>query len=144
MREAKKEKHQQRNLRYILQDYLYCLLANIFIPKFQRRKIIPVNINFFSDNLFFLLDRISERRCSVEKDVLRNFAKFTGKHLFQSLFFNKVASLRPEPCNFLQKETVAQVFPVNFVKFLRSSFIKEHLWWQFLECFDNLPLAMTE
>ena len=27
-----------------------------------------------------------------EKGVLRNFAKFTGKHLCQSLFFNTVAS----------------------------------------------------
>ena len=27
--------------------------------------------------------------------VLRNFAKFTGKHQRQSLFFNKVACLRP-------------------------------------------------
>ena len=26
--------------------------------------------------------------------VLRNFAKFTGKHLCESLFFNKVAGLR--------------------------------------------------
>ena len=26
-----------------------------------------------------------------KKDVLRNFVKFTGKHLCQSLFFNKVA-----------------------------------------------------
>ena len=25
----------------------------------------------------------------------RNFAKFTGKHLYQSLFFNKVAGLTP-------------------------------------------------
>ena len=31
------------------------------------------------------------RRCFVRKGVLRNFAKFTGKHLCQSLFFNKVA-----------------------------------------------------
>ena len=30
-------------------------------------------------------------RCSVRKGALRNFAKFTGKHLWQSLFFNKVA-----------------------------------------------------
>ena len=28
-----------------------------------------------------------------EKGVLKNFAKFTGKHLWQSLFFNKVADL---------------------------------------------------
>ena len=31
----------------------------------------------------------SRRRCPVRKGVLRNFAKFTGKHLRQSLFFNK-------------------------------------------------------
>ena len=35
--------------------------------------------------------RSSHRRCSVRKGVLRNFAKFTGKHLCQSFFFNKVA-----------------------------------------------------
>ena len=33
----------------------------------------------------------SEEFC--EKGVHRNFAKFTGKHLCQSLFFNKVADL---------------------------------------------------
>ena len=31
------------------------------------------------------------QRCCVKKVVLRNFAKFTGKHLCQGLFFNKVA-----------------------------------------------------
>ena len=35
------------------------------------------------------------RRCSVRKGVLKNFAKFTGKHLCHSLFFNKVAGSRP-------------------------------------------------
>ena len=30
-----------------------------------------------------------------KKGVLRNFTKFTGKHLYQSFFFNKVAGLRP-------------------------------------------------
>ena len=29
-----------------------------------------------------------------KKGVLRNFAKFTGKHLCQILFFNKVAGLQ--------------------------------------------------
>ena len=33
------------------------------------------------------------RRCSVTKEVLRNFAKFTGKYLYQRLVFNKVAGL---------------------------------------------------
>ena len=37
--------------------------------------------------------RINHRGCSVKKGVLRNFAKFTGKHLRQRLFSNKVAHL---------------------------------------------------
>ena len=43
-----------------------------------------------------------------KKGVLRNFAKFTGKHLWQSLFFNKVAVLRPKACNFIKKEESAK------------------------------------
>ena len=35
--------------------------------------------------------RSRHQRCSIKKGVLRNFSKFTGKHLCQSLFFNKVA-----------------------------------------------------
>ena len=35
--------------------------------------------------------RSSHWRCSLRKHSLRNFAKFTGKHLWQSLFFSKVA-----------------------------------------------------
>ena len=37
----------------------------------------------------------SHWRCSLKKGVLEFFAKFTGKHLCQNLFFNKVADLRP-------------------------------------------------
>ena len=39
-------------------------------------------------------DRSSHRKSSIEKDVLEIFAKSTGKHLCQSLFFNKVAGLK--------------------------------------------------
>ena len=40
--------------------------------------------------------RSSHQGCSIKKGVLKNFAKFTGKQLRQSLFFNKVAVVRPE------------------------------------------------
>ena len=33
------------------------------------------------------------QRCSLKVSVLQNLAKFIGKHLCQSLFFNKVAGL---------------------------------------------------
>ena len=39
----------------------------------------------------FLSFSSSHWRFSVRKGVLRNFAKLTRKHLWQSLFFNKVA-----------------------------------------------------
>ena len=52
-----------------------------------------VNFTKFS-KLENCLNRNSHQRCSMKKGVLRNFVKFTGKHLCQSLFFNKVAGLR--------------------------------------------------
>ena len=54
-----------------------------------------------------------------KKGVLREFTKFTGKHLCQSLFFNKVAGLRP--ATLLKKRLWHRCFPVNFVKFLRAT-----------------------
>ena len=65
-----------------------------------------------------------------EKDVLRNFAKFIGKHLCQSLFFNKVAGLRP--ATLLKKRLWHRCFPVSFTKFLRTPFISEHPQWLLL------------
>ena len=47
----------------------------------------------------------------MKKGVLKNFAKFTGKHFCQTFFFNKVAG---GPCNFIKKETLAQVFSYEF------------------------------
>ena len=67
-----------------------------------------------------IVTRSSHRRSSVRKGVLRNFAKFTGKHLRQSLYFNKVA----EASNFIKIETLVQVFPVNSAKFLRTPFLQ--------------------
>ena len=66
-----------------------------------------------------------------KKDALRNFAKSAGKHLCQSLFFNKVAGLRP--ATLLKKRLWHRCFPVNFAKFLRTPFLTEHLWWLLLE-----------
>ena len=42
---------------------------------------------------YFSTYRSSHQRCSVRKGVLRNFEKFTGKYLCESLFFNKFAGL---------------------------------------------------
>ena len=77
--------------------------------------------------------RSSRAGVLCKKGALRNFSKFTGKSLCQSLFFNKVAGLRPQAGNFIKKETLYRCFPVNFEKFLRTPFYKEHLWWLLLK-----------
>ena len=77
--------------------------------------------------------RSNHQRCSIIKGVLINFPKFTGKHLCQSLFLNKVAGLRPEASNFIKKETLAPVFSCGFCEIYKNTFFTEHLWWLFLE-----------
>ena len=65
--------------------------------------------------------RSMPQRCSIKKRVFKNFAKFTGKHLCQSLFFNN-AGLRP--ATLLKIRLWHKCFPVKFAKFLRTTFIQ--------------------
>ena len=53
-----------------------------------------------------------------KKAFLRNFVKFTGKHLCPGLFFNKVAGLKF--ATLLKKRLWHTCFTMNFVKFLRT------------------------
>ena len=87
---------------YIL-DVLYCV---IYVnPKNQLTQVKHskgTQVQKFSKlmgSVWNWMSKSSHRRCSVKKGVFRNFAKFTGKHLCQSihgqsLFFNKAAGLR--------------------------------------------------
>ena len=67
---------------------------------YERSRIFFHGCNFtvlkkrLLEGQYFFLYKSSQRRCSVRKGVLRNFAKFTGKQLCQRLFFNKVAGHR--------------------------------------------------
>ena len=62
--------------------------------------------------------------------IPKNFAKFTGKHLCQSHFFDKVAGLRT--AILLRKRPWRWWFLVNFANFLRTPFFLEHLRWLLL------------
>ena len=79
----------------------------------------------------------SRQEVFYEKDVLRNFTKFKGKHLCQSLFLNNVTGLRP--ATLLNKALGQGFFPVNFVEFLRTPFLTKHIWWLLLD----LPAKLT-
>ena len=69
--------------------------------------------------LFFFFSEAVTQRCFVNKVVLRNLAKFTGKHMCQGLFFGKVTGLWPAT---LLKKRLAQVFSSEFCKISTNTF----------------------
>ena len=69
--------------------------------------------------------RSSHQKCSMKKSVLRNFTTFTGKRLYHSLFFNKVAGLRPAT---LLKKRLGTVFSSEFCEISKNTLFTEHLW----------------
>ena len=60
----------------------------------------------------------SHQKCSIKKGVLKYFAKLTGKHLRQSLFFKK----KKDSKNSIKKETLAQVFSCEFCGIFKKPF----------------------
>ena len=76
------------------------------------------------------IDKSSHPREFCKKGALENFESFTGKHLYQSLFFNKVAARKPAT---LLKKSFFKCLPVNFEKIFKNNFFIEHLWWLHLD-----------
>ena len=92
--------------------------------------IVSINISVFNCKQqlvccegyqIFILKRIQRQPPEMfyKKGVLRTSAKFTGKHLCQSLVFTAT----------LLKKTLAQVFSCEFCKISKSIFFTEHLRW---------------
>ena len=96
-------------------------IKNIFIEKNILSLIFSFRDQFFLCYKTFdlntwrnelNLEKQTKIYTKFKKGVLRHFAQFTGKHLCQSFFFNKLAALGP--ATLLKKETLAQVFPCEF------------------------------
>ena len=64
--------------------------------------------------MYNIIFKSSRPEMFCKKDALKNLAKFTGKHLCQSLFF--------------KKETLAQVFFCEFCEIFKNTFFTEYLW----------------
>ena len=69
--------------------------------------------------------KLVARMCSVKKDILENFVKFTRKHLCWSLFFNKITDL--QLAILLEKRLRHKCFPFEFCKIYKNTFFIEHL-----------------
>ena len=64
--------------------------------------------------------RSSLAKMFCKKGVLKSLSKYTGKYLCQTLFlFNKVSD---NTCNFIKKETLAQVFSYEFCGIFKNIF----------------------
>ena len=86
---------------------------------FPRKSFFKKN---WSQNHIFTHCRSSRREVFCKKGALRNLAKFTGKHLRQSL-----------SATLLKRRLWCRCFPMNFTKFLRTPFLIEHLRWLLLK-----------
>ena len=109
---------------WILTVVTWCfLIAAIFVTciLIDHLKVIFIpsaTVTFSTETRLF---RSSRPYVFCKTGALKNFAKFTGKHLCQSLFFNKVPGLTP--LTFLKKRLWHRCFPVSFANFLRIPFL---------------------
>ena len=97
------------------------LCGSVFVPASQ----IPILVTALGIHYFKSSCPKNKQKQPPEvfykNGVLRNLAKFRGKHLCQSLLFNKVAGL--SPATLLKKRLWHKCFLVNFAKFLRTPFL---------------------
>ena len=98
------------------------MFCNLYFHNPVTSHSIPQVVDYHFFLLILIINQLlhyrsSRPEVSCKKGILRNLTKFTGKHLCQSLFFNKVAGL-----NFIKKETLAQVFSSQFRKISKNTF----------------------
>ena len=79
----------------LLKKGLWHMCFHVNFVKFLRTFFYRTPLVAASDYFLLKSHRSSRPEVLCERGVLENFAKFTGKHLCQSLFFNKVTGLAP-------------------------------------------------
>ena len=93
------------------------------------------------DNIPSAQNRSSHLEVFCQRSVLKDVAKFTGKHLRQNLFFNKVTVLRS--ATLVRKRPWHRCFPMNFTMFLRTSFYRTPLVAASYKIKEIIELAKT-
>ena len=88
-------------------------------PEVFFKNVVLKNFAKFTRKHLHWSCRSSHRRFSIKKGVLKNFAKFTGKHLCQGVLFNKM--------RLIKNETLAQAFCCEFCEIFKNTFFTEHL-----------------
>ena len=73
------------------------------------------------------------RRCSVKKVFLEISQNSQENTCAKVSFLIKLHASPHSPATLSKKRLLQRCFPVNFVKFPRTSFTIEHLWWLLLQ-----------
>ena len=109
--------------------------------KVIRIKSLLIMVDYLSnyEKKVYQFNRSSHRRCTVKKGVVRNFVKFTGKHLCRGLFLIK---LQAWGLQLYKKETPAQVFSCKFCKISKKYFfyttpLDDCFWFNSIGFFDE-------
>ena len=105
--EATSKKSECRILWRLMQRRVWCESKKLMLGFISSINLNRQLITEAATNVFY------------EEGALKNFTRFTGKHLCQSLFFNKTGS-----ATLLKKRIWHRCFPVNFIKFLRIPFLQ--------------------
>ena len=83
------------------------MIRDLLVQEIAKRSL--------NKSLSLLILKSSYPRCTVEKDALKNFTNFTGKHLCWSLFLIKLQGWGPSAL--LKRNTNAVVFQWNLWNF---------------------------
>ena len=99
--------------RKIIIKYVFSTLSNIYDETFCKKvgsswKLMTI----------YAKNRGSRSNVFCKKGIVKDFAKFTGKQLCQSLFLIK---LQAATASLLKKKLWHKCFPMNFAEFLRTS-----------------------
>ena len=99
-----------------------CSVEKVFLEISQNsQENTCAMVSFFTEHLRWLLlsffaRTVEQYQVFCKKGVLKNFTKFTEKHLRQSFLFNEVTY------NFMKKKTLAHVFSCEFYEIFKNTF----------------------
>ena len=106
---------------WVNNQFIYIFLKNSTKVKKFVKVLNKENVglyDFFDSYQKYIPSRVNSTELLQNSGLLwssnPNFAKFTGKHLHQSPFLNKVV--------FIEKETLAQVFSCEFCEICKNTF----------------------
>ena len=93
------------------------------------------------DSTLCIFSKTVAHRYSIKKTISKNFAKFVEKDIFRSFFLIK---LEVAECNFIKKETSAQVFSCELYNFLQNNSGRMRIIFKELRNFLRLNTNLCE